>query len=300
MKRVFAILIAAAVMLALTAFPAHAERTPRFYMTGPSSVNAGERFTVELRVEGDFQASIMSLRVGFDPASLRYISAEKGEASFGIANDGLTVDGNEYTYGAMLLTGTSSTEGVISKVTFEVLSTASSTIKLSLTVKEFEKFDIITSTQAEPIAHTAEDLTITVSGSSGAGTTPIPGPGSSTPNPGNTANPSNTNNPAQPIATPGPADTDNPLFTRAPLNPDETANPGENQNPDSPAKVTEDPDGNLPADTTEEPGGQNGSGSGLKKFAPWLIGIGSVLVVALIAVVVLVIVRSAKEKKNER
>lgn len=290
MKKVLAIFAAAAVLFALFAAPVYADRTPRFFLEGPSSVNVGDTFDVQLKIEGDFKASIMSVRVGFDPASLRYVSSETGPASFGIANDGLTVEGNEYSYGAMLMMGTSSTEGVISTIKFEVLSTATTSIRLDVIVKEFELFDIVTSTQAEPIAHTADNLTITVNGGSGTGPTQIPGPGSATEVPGTTPNP------IGPVGTPDPAgNTEAPRDTKAPSDTDDPqatpeTNPGD--------QTTAEPGGNVPANT--ENSGEPGERSGLGKIKPILFIVGGVLVAALIAVVVLVVVRSSKEKKNSR
>ncbi len=291
MKRTIAIIVTAVVLLALAAFPAYADRTPRFYLEGPESVKAGDRFTVDLKVEGDFEAHILSLRVGFDPTALRYVSSEDGEASFGIANSGLTVDGNEFTYGAMSIMDASSKEGVISKITFEVLSTASSSIKLKITVKEFEKLDLF-STNAVAIAHTEEDLTISVSGGSGTGPTPIPGPGSHTQQPGTTTDP------RDPVQSNKPGNTDEaPEMTKTPSSTDgSTADPNSTPGADATPEVTGAPGETEPASTEngEDPGRSNAK----PKWVPILIGAGGVVLAALIAVIVVIAVRSAKEKKN--
>lgn len=288
MKKAFSILIAAVLLLALAAAPAFAERTPRFFLTGPSSVKVGDQFKVQLNLEGDFSVNIINIRVRFDPAAIRFVSDSYGSASFGTSSSGVTVDGNEYSYGAMLVTGTSSAEGVLSEITFEVLSSAPSSFQLAIDVREFEYLDMFSAT-ATPVACESTGLTIAVSDGTGAGTTPIPGPGDPTPDPneGGKTNPDNTPDPAQPIETASVTDPTQQAVEVV------TPDPNEGGNTDPNTAKTTQPAG----EPTDEPGGTTPSriSPALKKGL--IIG-GGALAAILLAVVILVIVRAAKEKKN--
>lgn len=223
MKKLLAALIAAVLLLSLMAVPASAKDKAHFYLTGPSSAKVGDTVKVILSVEGDYSAHIINLMVYFDNTSFRYLGKTYGEAySDSIDNGGfglcdITEKGNAISLGIMMITDPTSAEGELLELSFEVLSTASSSADFKVSVEQFSYMPV-GQMFGQDIDYTADGLTMKLSGGSGASTTPVPSPGGwtsptkapsgsqepvSTPGPGSpTKNPSGTVNPStQPAGT---------------------------------------------------------------------------------------------------
>lgn len=313
MKKILSVITAAVLLLALVALPVSAERKPHFYVTGPSSAKAGDMIKLTVNVEGDYQAHIIGLRLGFDTRAFRYVSYEFGgtyaaiQNADGMASCGLTASGDAVSYGVLMPVEAASVEGALVQVTFEVLSSASSSYTFALSVPEFGYMPL-SSTTSTHIDCTVDSFSLTVSGGSGTGNTQTP---TYTPKPGTTDQPV----PGSPApvgpgnVTDSPSGTsDVPNITVAPISPDNTQNmdpsvtgiPGETT--DTPA-VTDSglqPDTNKvnPQDNTGDntPGG-SGSSDSLKTG---LIILGSILAAALVCVCVYFGIRASKEKKGKK
>ncbi|MBQ3849726.1 MAG: hypothetical protein II747_04665 [Clostridia bacterium] len=179
MKKIITTLVALAMLLTLAAVPASAARTPRFYIEGPSSAKVGDKIDVSVKVEGDYEAHTMNLRIFFDNTSLHFENRVYGEAyNKAIAQNGfgtcdVTKDGNAVSLGLMMLTEPTSVEGELVKITFEVRSTASPNIEISVQVVELGYMPVGQS-HATDIESETTPLKISISGGTGTGTTPVP------------------------------------------------------------------------------------------------------------------------------
>ena len=265
MKRIFTVLIAAAMLLALFAVPAAASGNARFTLTGPASARPGDTITVSLNVSGQYGAHALDMMIFFDNTSFRFKNCVNGSALDGLTGawplSGLHKDGNAVSFGVLMLTDPLTVQGELLKITFEVLSSASSSPVFTIGVNKFSNIPVNGS--ETPIPYSASDLTISINGGSGSGTTPAPAvtpkpvltPIPKTPAPTakpKTAAPIGT---PKPGATPGPGtgkETDGPgggiIGTPAPVTPkpgEKTAEPGQ-------AVITPLPT-RLPAGVTEAP-----------------------------------------------
>lgn len=300
MKRIFSIIIAAVLLLALAAMPASADRKPRFFLTGPASAGVGDTITVSLNIEGDFTANIFNIKVNFDPTALRYVSNTPGNASTGTVMCDITYDGKAVSYGSMMASGATSTEGVLTAITFEVLSTAPSSTDLSITVSEFKFLDQ-NDFHATQLDCTADGLTIALSGGNPAGPTPVPQPGEHTTQPPYAP----TQRPADATPTPNPNTGTFPTGTDEPAK--DTDGPDNNRTAppeletDTPSGGETDQPGETESDSPEiVPSKDNGEGQKSSNGKTWFFIIGGALAVILAVGVAAVIVRSAKEKKRDR
>ena len=73
MKRILSILTAALVLLSIIALPVSASAPVRFYLTGPSSANAGDTVKYSLHIEGEYEANLLTVKVKFDVGSFAFV-----------------------------------------------------------------------------------------------------------------------------------------------------------------------------------------------------------------------------------
>lgn len=275
MKRFLTILLAAALLTMLAAVPASAETTPRFYLEGPSTARVGDTITLSLKVAGQYQAHTLEVRIYFDNTSVRFVNTVPGAIypqignNGGFAISGVTTEGNAVSFGFIMPTDAMSGEGELIKMQFEVISTAAPRADFATEVLAFNYLPV-GEINATPIAFTADNLSVTLSGGSGSGTTTPP---IATPRPATTANPRPTSTPRPtadpnstptPTAAPGGTGRDNGAThdpngkndpTQSPSSPFQpnpnapTEKPGETGAPD----VTEDPNNTQPDNTDEVP-----------------------------------------------
>ena len=176
MKRIFTVLIAAAMLLALFAVPAAASGNARFTLTGPASARPGDTITVSLNVSGQYGAHALDMMIFFDNTSFRFKNCVNGSALDGLTGawplSGLHKDGNAVSFGVLMLTDPLTVQGELLKITFEVLSSASSSPVFTIGVNKFSNIPVNGS--ETPIPYSASDLTISINGGSGSGTTPAP------------------------------------------------------------------------------------------------------------------------------
>ena len=295
MKRILSILTAAFVLLSIIALPASASTPVRFYLTGPSSAGVGDTVKYSLHIEGDYEASLLTVKVKFDVGSFSFVEVVGGDADTQIKREGITMynitqDRTAVSYGYMLPTDPTSVQGVLMEITFTVLSTASSKPKFVVDVESFGLLPV-GATQQTPVAFRAEDFTVSISGGSGASTTPIPGPGQFTPAPANpTQNPSN---PSAPTAVPTPGPTLAPGETATPA-PAATESVSRTMETPATTGVTEPTDPGESAEPTAEPS-KDGTGN---KIKPVFIIVIAALGVLLAALIVFFVIRSSKEKNR--
>ena len=297
MKRYFSIFIAALLILAAAALPASADTPVRLYLTGPSSAEIGDSITVSLNLEGDYSANTLSVKVMFDNTTFRLSSIEQGDALRRMKSDGGYViceelpEKNGVSLGVIMLITPTSETGLLVSLQFEVLSTASPSSEITVIVSEFEYAPLIG--EGSHVDHTSENMTVTITNGTGAGTTSIPGPASPTSVPGTTPDPG-----AKATSSPGNTDPAEPTQD-VPSNTD-PADPASTDDPDNPgsrASDTNAPSVTKAPGTTDEPSSPGGLPKGAIRI---LVIIGCACGAALLAVIVLVVVRANKEKKNRK
>lgn len=236
MKKI-ALLLAALMLLALTAIPASANGGVRFYLTGNTTAKVGDTVKVTLHIDGEFEAHIINVSIFFDNTSLRYVGKKNLEAyqaaveAGGQPIVGMNQNGDAIALGIMMLTDPATEPGEFVELTFEVISTASSKAPFTILVDEF-KYMPVGDTSGTPIPFTAEPFSITVTGGTGTGTTPAP-----------TERAPRTTNPAAPT----------PAVTIIPTQKAEenTPAPGTTPDPGSVSKNTEVPSGTPDPETGE-------------------------------------------------
>ena len=287
MKRLISILLTSVLLFALLAVPAFASNTPRFFLTGPSSAKAGDTVKISVNIEGSYSAHIVNLKVGFDPGSFDYVSYSYGNVGNAFTASGMamcskTADGKAVSYGALAASEAISAEGVIVELTFTVLGTAVSNPRFTITVEEFSYMPVGASNSNE-ISHTAEGLSMSVTGSSG-------GQGGG---PTITPRPTEQGGAVNPLGTPEPAPTNN----GSSRDNDNTPDPNRTQPAESgsPASASELPEVTEQAENTPEPGSNRGMSKSMKTVFFAIVG---VLAAVLILVIVLLVLRSRKEKKR--
>lgn len=295
MKRLFPMILAAIMLLAVMAFPAYADESARFYLEGPSSAKVGDRITISLFIDGEYKVNTLNLRVYFDNTSFSYVGRKFGQAYYD-TNDEVgpvysecrpTSKGNAVSFAMMMIDEPMHAVGKLVDLEFEVLATASPNADFMVEVRDFGYMPIGAS-NATPVAHTENGLSMTLSGGSGTGTTPMPiatpRPISPTATPAGdskTEDPSHSDSketpaPTDPAVTEGPSDTDDPTTTEGPSDPDAT-----------PAPDT------APTGDPKAPSFEDGKGTDWKK-----IGIYGGLGAVLAAAVVVLITQIVKKKKN--
>ena len=224
MKRILTAFVAAAMLLALIAVPAGAVGNARFTLTGPSSARPGDTITVTLNISGNYSAHALDMLIYFDNTSFRFKNAENGSALNGLTGawplSGLHKDGNAVSFGVLMMTDPMKVQGELLKMNFEVLSTASPRPTFTIGVNKFSNLPVGGS--ETPIPYTTSDLTVSISGGSGSGTTPAPAVTAApilTPKP-KTPAPTSAPRTAAPVGTP------KPNFTPGPGTGRETEKPG--------------------------------------------------------------------------
>lgn len=290
MKKVFSAVLCAVLLVSMFAFPALADGTPRFFLTGPASVDVGSEIEIVLNVEGEYQAHIINVLVEFDNASFSYVGKKNGDAYIEMAENGavgtceLTMNGKAVSFAVMMLSDAASSEGELVKLRFKALSTAAEKTEFKAVVKDFSYMPV-GSKNSTPIECTSSNLSVVVVG--GSGTTPTDKPiGKATddPNPGESQDPNATDKPGPDISknTPDPNATADPNATPDP-------NATDDPNPDI-SKQTTDPD------ATNEPGsGDNeGRNDGWLKYL--LIAVGGTAAAVLIGFGIYLVAR--KDRKE--
>ena len=329
MKKIFAMLVTAAMLLALFAVSSvsASSSVPRFYLEGPSTAKAGDTITVKLLVSGDYQAHTLNLRVYFDNTSYSLKGKTFGEAYQEATSNGgwgmceLNKQKNAVSLGIMMISEPMSSEGELVSFDFDVLGTASENTEFLVTIEDFG-FMPVGQSVASPIDYTTSGLTVKVTGGTGSGTTPnpivTPKPGGNTgTNPGNSAAPTatqnntsretpapGTNEPAGTTPKPAADNMNDPNVTETAENPVETAEPGttdaagetlapgETEEPGSSAE----PEGSETADASENPGEDPADKGG--KVKPGAIVAICAAVIAAAAALVTVLTKRGKRKEK--
>lgn len=320
MKKIFALVITAAMLLAMAAIPASASQSgaPLFYLEGPSTAKAGSTINVTLLVKGEYMAHTLNLRVFFDNTSYRLVGKTFGDAYREAISDGgwgiceLNMEHNAVSLGIMMISSPMSVQGELVKFDFEVLGTASPETEFQIIVEGFGYMPIGQSTATE-LAYNVSGLKVKVTGGTGSGTTPnpivTPKPGGAIVTPAPTvpgANPGKTDNPNPPDGSDAPRDTRAPDSTTDPNHtppaPTEAVQPTEpsgdaTDDPNASAEpaVSGDPDASAEPAGSEEPGHEEpkkSSNTGL------IVGLCAVAAAGIAALCTVLAKRSGKKKGN--
>ncbi|MBO4384865.1 MAG: hypothetical protein J5854_05550 [Clostridia bacterium] len=279
MKRFLSVFAALILVVMTAASPALASSQPKFYLEGPSAANVGDAVEISLKLEGTYEASIINVKVRFDPAAFSFVSVTKGEAANNMDTNP-TIEGvqDHVSFGAIFLTDPTTETGTLMTIKLSVRSADVPNQKITVDVDEFKLLPL-TATVAEDVPFTKADLSIKLSGSSGAAATATPAPAVT-----DTPAPAVTDTPAPNVTdTPAPDVTEIPEETEAPgttedVSPTETA----------PAAIETAAPTEAGGDTPNVPENK------LKDYRFWWYVAGGVAVFA--AAVILVLVLRKKKK----
>ena len=265
MKKICSLILAALLFTALLAFPALADGSARFRLTGPSSAGIGDTVEVTLNIEGEYEANLMNLSVHFDKDVFSYEGCTLGDAGKQFSNDGgplttgLTITGDEVSFAFMIMKvtpsaegdmipGTTSAQGEIATLKFKANAPAAEAV-FSIEVSEFGFLDLGETISTE-IERTSEGISVTVSGGAIVTEAPTTAPTeapTTAPTTAPTAAPTDAPT-AAPTDKPTPEPTDTTKVTDAP---DETPAPTDTTKAtDAPTAA---PDETEPAEETENP-----------------------------------------------
>lgn len=257
MKKIIALLAAAVLLLSIAAVPAAASGVPRFYLEGPASARPGDTITVSLNVSGQYDAHVLNLMIFFDNTSFRFKSSVNGSALDGLTgalqSSGLHKDGNAVSFGVLMPSDPLTVQGELLKITFEVLSSASPNPVFTIGMNQFSNIPINGS--ETPIPYSVSDLSISINGGSGSGTTPAP---AVTPKPIQTAaphTPTATPRSQAPIGTPRPAGSPRPANSGNPTSRD-TEKPGTGVGTKPTEEAAPEEKTPVPGSTPQTPGRQ--------------------------------------------
>lgn len=260
MKKIIALLAAAVLLLSIAAVPAAASGVPRFYLEGPASAKPGDRISVSLVVSGEYSAHIIEMCVFFDNTSFRYVNNTPGTVQEEAGSSGGLVlcdvkdnDANAVSFGAIMPTDPISATGVLVTLNFDVLNTASPNPAFTIGINKLSYMPI--GAPETPIQYTSSDLSVSIQGGSGAGTTSAP---HITPTPIQTAaphTPTATPRSQAPIGTPRPAGSPRPANSGNPTSRD-TEKPGTGVGTKPTEEAAPEEKTPVPGSTPQTPGRQ--------------------------------------------
>ena len=192
MKKFLAMLVAAMMVLSLVAIPVLADGEVVFAVeNAPATATPGDEITVNLTVNGTFEAHVLNMQFNYNADAFEYVSHTRGDVLNQIIDlggtqlvDATTIPGS-MRLGVMMPTAAFTQSGTICSVTLRVKEgAANGASDLALVITEFKNFP--TGGQATPIANVVNNATVTITG--GSEPTPVPP----------TAEPTPTQNPNTP------------------------------------------------------------------------------------------------------
>ena len=193
MKKFLAMLVAAMMVLSLVAIPVLADGEVVFAVeNAPATATPGDEITVNLTVNGTFEAHVLNMQFNYNADAFEYVSHTRGDVLNQIIDlggtqlvDATTIPGS-MRLGVMMPTAAFTQSGTICSVTLRVKEgAANGASDLALVITEFKNFP--TGGQATPIANVVNNATVTITG--GSEPTPVPP----------TAEPTPTQNPNTPV-----------------------------------------------------------------------------------------------------
>jgi len=178
MKKFLAMLVAAMMVLSLVAIPVFADGEVVFAVeNAPATATPGNEITVDLTVNGTFEAHVLNMQFNYNADAFEYVSHTRGDVLNQIIDlggtqlvDATTIPGS-MRLGVMMPTAAFTQSGTICSVTLRVKEgAANGASDLALVITEFKNFP--TGGQATPIANVVNNATVTITG--GSEPTPVP------------------------------------------------------------------------------------------------------------------------------
>ena len=178
MKKFLAMLVAAMMVLSLVAIPVLADGEVVFAVeNAPATATPGTEITVNLTVNGTFEAHVLNMQFNYNADAFEYVSHTRGDVLNQIIDlggtqlvDATTIPGS-MRLGVMMPTAAFTQSGTICSVTLRVKEgAANGASDLALVITEFKNFP--TGGQATPIANVVNNATVTITG--GSEPTPVP------------------------------------------------------------------------------------------------------------------------------
>ena len=178
MKKFLARLVAAMMVLSLVAIPVLADGEVVFAVeNAPATATPGDEITVNLTVNGTFEAHVLNMQFNYNADAFEYVSHTRGDVLNQIIDlggtqlvDATTIPGS-MRLGVMMPTAAFTQSGTICSVTLRVKEgAANGASDLALVITEFKNFP--TGGQATPIANVVNNATVTITG--GSEPTPVP------------------------------------------------------------------------------------------------------------------------------
>ncbi len=178
MKKFLAMLVAAMMVLSLVAIPVFADGEVVFAVeNAPATATPGDEITVNLTVNGTFEAHVLNMQFNYNADAFEYVSHTCGDVLNQIIDlggiqlvDATTIPGS-MRLGVMMPTAAFTQSGTICSVTLRVKEgAANGASDLALVITEFKNFP--TGGQATPIANVVNNATVTITG--GSEPTPVP------------------------------------------------------------------------------------------------------------------------------
>ena len=178
MKKFLAMLVAAMMVLSLVAIPVFADGEVVFAVeNAPATATPGDEITVNLTVNGTFEAHVLNMQFNYNADAFEYVSHTLGDVLNQIIDlggtqlvDATTIPGS-MRLGVMMPTAAFTQSGTICSVTLRVKEgAANGASDLALVITEFKNFP--TGGQATPIANVVNNATVTITG--GSEPTPVP------------------------------------------------------------------------------------------------------------------------------
>ena len=178
MKKFLAMLVAAMMVLSLVAIPVFADGEVVFAVeNAPATATPGNEITVNLTVNGTFEAHVLNMQFNYNADAFEYVSHTCGDVLNQIIDlggiqlvDATTIPGS-MRLGVMMPTAAFTQSGTICSVTLRVKEgAANGASDLALVITEFKNFP--TGGQATPIANVVNNATVTITG--GSEPTPVP------------------------------------------------------------------------------------------------------------------------------
>ena len=178
MKKFLAMLVAAMMVLSLVAIPVFADCEVVFAVeNAPATATPGDEITVNLTVNGTFEAHVLNMQFNYNADAFEYVSHTLGDVLNQIIDlggtqlvDATTIPGS-MRLGVMMPTAAFTQSGTICSVTLRVKEgAANGASDLALVITEFKNFP--TGGQATPIANVVNNATVTITG--GSEPTPVP------------------------------------------------------------------------------------------------------------------------------
>ena len=172
MKKFLAMLVAAMMVLSLVAIPVLADGEVVFAVeNAPATATPGDEITVNLTVNGTFEAHVLNMQFNYNADAFEYVSHTRGDVLNQIIDlggtqlvDATTIPGS-MRLGVMMPTAAFTQSGTICSVTLRVKEgAANGASDLALVITEFKNFP--TGGQATPIANVVNNATVTITGGS--------------------------------------------------------------------------------------------------------------------------------------